>query len=132
MQMRVRVSAPSGTVAVKGKGSAFIVNDSKATARVLVAWLIRIGFLLVAALAAVKVQTNKTNWEDKNSCSAARKAGLHTGWAPSRFPKDFETSGEVLHSLEGPPWLVTQVGVNIPSFISPLIGLLDEWNGEIV
>jgi hypothetical protein len=49
-------------VAVGEKGSAFIVTDSKATARVVVAWLIKIGFLLVAAFDVLKPQaSNRTN-----------------------------------------------------------------------
>jgi hypothetical protein len=36
-----------------------MVTASKATARVLVAWLIRIGFLFVAALVVVKAATHK-------------------------------------------------------------------------
>src|SRR5687767_3827774 len=56
MQMRVRGSAPNeGTLAVNANGSAFIVTDSKATARVFVAWLIRTGFLFVAALVVAKL-----------------------------------------------------------------------------
>ena len=46
--MRVRVSELKGTVAVSGNGSAFIVGDSKAIARVDVAWLNNMGGLLVA------------------------------------------------------------------------------------
>ena len=66
MQMRVRVSLLMGKLAVRGKGSAFNVNDSRATARVLVDWLIRIGFLVVAALAVLKPGINKrTNEKTK-------------------------------------------------------------------
>jgi hypothetical protein len=36
-----------------------MVTDSKATARVLVAWLIRIGFLVVAALAETVMHRNR-------------------------------------------------------------------------
>jgi len=46
-------------VAVVAKGSAFIVTDSKARARVVAAWLIRIGFLLVAAVATPSIKTNE-------------------------------------------------------------------------
>jgi hypothetical protein len=62
MQMRVRVSGLNiGIDGVSGKGSAFIVTDSKATARVFAVWLIRIGFLFVAALTAVKEHTTRTS-----------------------------------------------------------------------
>jgi len=66
IQTRVRVSLLMGKLAVSGKGSAFNVNDSTATARVLVDWLIRIGFLVVAALAVLKPGINKrTNEKTK-------------------------------------------------------------------
>lgn len=59
------MSLLKGMVAVVEKGSAFIVTDSNATARVVIAWLISIGFLLVAAVAKLKApemrtQINKT------------------------------------------------------------------------
>src|SRR5258705_6768348 len=54
MQMRVLVSELKGMVAMSGNGSAFIVTDSKAIALVEVAWLSKMGFLLVAARTVVK------------------------------------------------------------------------------
>jgi hypothetical protein len=85
MQMRVRVSGLNATVAVSGKGSAFIVTDSKATARVLLDWLIRTGFLVVAAVATVKLQVNKTN--GTTILAAQRGKLVFIQEAPLRFPK---------------------------------------------
>jgi hypothetical protein len=53
--MRVLVSGLKGGVAMSGNGSAFNVTDSKAIALVEVAWLSKIGFLLVAAWTVVKL-----------------------------------------------------------------------------
>jgi hypothetical protein len=59
MEIRVLVSVlVNGSEAVKGKGSALNETVSKATALVLAVWLIKTGFLLVAALAGTK-QTNR-------------------------------------------------------------------------
>jgi hypothetical protein len=59
MEIRVRVSLwINGLEAVREKGSAFMDTDSKATALVLAVWLIKTGFLLVAALAGTR-QTNR-------------------------------------------------------------------------
>ena len=59
MEIRVRVSVlVNGFEAVKEKGSALNEIVSKATARVLAVWLIKTGFLLVAAFAGIK-QTNR-------------------------------------------------------------------------
>jgi hypothetical protein len=52
MQMRVLVSVLKGTVAVRGKGSALKIADSKATALVEPASLINLGGLGLAACAA--------------------------------------------------------------------------------
>jgi hypothetical protein len=58
MEIRVRVSVlVNGRDAVNGKGSALNETVSKATALVLAVWLIKTGFLLVAALAGTR-QTN--------------------------------------------------------------------------
>jgi phage gp16-like protein len=61
MQMRVRVSLLKAGFAVGENGSALNVTDSRAMARVLVAWLSRIGFLFVAAATVlpIKTQTKK-------------------------------------------------------------------------
>ena len=59
--MRVRVSVANGTVAVKENGSAFIVTDSKATARVSVgvdARLISVGALGDAAYIEIEAPRN--------------------------------------------------------------------------
>ena len=58
--------------AVNGKGSDLMVTDSKATARVLVAWLRRIGFLLVAA-AAAENKNRQVNKEEKHFAANHRK-----------------------------------------------------------
>src|SRR5678815_623866 len=49
MQIRVLVSGLYATVDVSGNGSAFIVTDSKATARVFAVWLISVGAFAFAA-----------------------------------------------------------------------------------
>jgi hypothetical protein len=131
MQIRVRVSALKGTVAVSGKGSAFIVTDSKATARVFAAWLSRIGFLLVAAFAMVKPQINRTNGKIRLLAAQHGKQVFIKDGSVAISGMTIDSS-EVLHSLEGPPWFVTQVVVNIASFTPTLIGLLDGWTGSVV
>ena len=76
MQMRVRGSLPIGKLAVRGKGSAFIDTDSKATARVFVAWLSSTGFLLVAAFAAIKLRTRtQANNESRKVTPFAAQQG---------------------------------------------------------
>ncbi|HZI87095.1 MAG TPA: hypothetical protein VFD48_09685, partial [Pyrinomonadaceae bacterium] len=65
--MRVRVSELNGTEAVSGNGSAFMVGDSKAMARVEVDSLSNTGGLLVAAwrvATSPQVPINKTTWAD--------------------------------------------------------------------
>jgi hypothetical protein len=62
-------------VAVGEKGSAFIVTDSNTTARVVVAWLIRIGFLFVAAFDMPKVPEMRTQI-DKRKPLAAQQGKL--------------------------------------------------------
>jgi len=57
MQMRVLVSVLKGTVAVRGKGSALKIADSKATALVEPASLINLGALGLAAWAATTPAT---------------------------------------------------------------------------
>ena len=62
--MRVRVSVPKATVEVKGNGSALIVTDSKATARVSVgveALLIKVGALGEAAKLETDAPTKTAN-----------------------------------------------------------------------
>jgi hypothetical protein len=55
MEIRVRVSVlVNGSEAVKGKGSALNETVSKATALVFAVWLIKTGFLLVAAFAGTR------------------------------------------------------------------------------
>jgi hypothetical protein len=109
MQIRVRVS-----VLVRGKdeitenGSALNETDSKATARVLAVWLIRTGFLLVAAFAVIK-QANRRKGKKKPLTAQRRQLVLIKGSAPTRFPKMTLGSGEVIHSFEGPPWSVTRL-----------------------
>src|SRR5688572_7937054 len=73
MQMRVRGSAPNaGTLAVNANGSAFIVTDSKATARVFVVWLIRTGFLLVDASTVAKLLPLRTQSSRAKPITAQR------------------------------------------------------------
>ena len=95
MHTRVRVSELNGTDDVSENGSAFIVTDSKATARVFAVWLMRVGFLVVAAV-AVKMQINRTNWEINILAAQRGKLVFIQEWAPSRFPKRLLISGEVL------------------------------------
>jgi len=72
MEMRVRVSVlVNGSEAVKGKGSALNETVSKATALVLAVWLIKTGFLFVAALAGTR-QTNRRK-EKIKTLAAQRK-----------------------------------------------------------
>lgn len=114
MQMRVRVSLLRGKLAVSGKGSAFIVNDSTATARVLVDWLIRIGFLLVAALAVLKPAINKRT-NEKIKPFAAQHGKLF--FIKDGLRRDFRNDSRSQvrsHSRSGAPWLINQVLVNIP------------------
>jgi phage gp16-like protein len=61
MQTRVRLSGLKAGLVVGEKGSALKVTDSRAIARVFVAWLNRTGFLLVAAATVllIKTQTRK-------------------------------------------------------------------------
>jgi hypothetical protein len=54
------MSVLKGMLAVGAKGSALMVTDSKATARVFAAWLIRIGFLLVAAVTVAEFAPRRT------------------------------------------------------------------------
>jgi hypothetical protein len=75
MEIRVRVSVPIGNVAVKGKGSAVMVKDSKATARVLAVWLIKTGFLLVAAFAGIR-QTSRRKEKIKPFAAQRKKLVL--------------------------------------------------------
>jgi hypothetical protein len=68
MTIRVRVSALKGTEAVSGNGSAFIVTDSKAIARVEADSLNNTGGLLVAALTVVGaplMHIRRTIWATK-------------------------------------------------------------------
>jgi hypothetical protein len=93
MEIRVRVSVKvSGLEAVKGKGSALKDTVSKATARVLDVWLIKTGFLLVAAMAGTR-QTNRRS-EKIKPLAAQRKMLVLIGTAPTRFRKLLVVSGE--------------------------------------
>ncbi|HSE17425.1 MAG TPA: hypothetical protein VLB46_10250 [Pyrinomonadaceae bacterium] len=58
MQMRVRVSLLKAGFAVGENGSDRRVTDSSAMARVLASWLIRTGFLLVAASTVLLIKTH--------------------------------------------------------------------------
>jgi hypothetical protein len=80
------VSLLKGRVAVRGKGSALKESDSKATARVLVAWLTRTGFLLVAASAVIK-QANRRKGKEKPIAAQRFKLVLIKGSAPTLFRK---------------------------------------------
>src|ERR1044072_1297179 len=85
-------------VAVGEKGSAFIVTDSTARARVVVAWLSKVGFLLVAAFDVLKPPINKTNRRIKPfAVQQGKLVFIQAGLRDSSF------SGEVLCSIEGPP-----------------------------
>jgi len=75
MEIRVRVSVlVNGRDAVNGKGSALNETVSKATALVLAVWLIKTGFLLVAALPGTR-QTNSRK-ERKKPLAARKKLVL--------------------------------------------------------
>ena len=84
--MRFRVSVLKGTGCVREKGSALMVTDSNATARVVVAWLSRTGFLLVAA-SAVEWEINRTHEKIKLFAAQHGRLIFIKEWAPSRFPK---------------------------------------------
>lgn len=86
MQIRVRVSELNAMDAVGKNGSAFIVTDSKATARVFAVWLIRTGFFVVAAFVA-KAQINRTNGKMNILAAQRGKLVFIQDWAPLRFPK---------------------------------------------
>ena len=100
MQRRERVSLLKAMVAVGEKGSAFIVTDSNATARVVVAWLIRIGFLLVAAFNVPKAPEMRTQI-NKTKPFAAQQGKLIFIQDGLRDFRMTSVSGEVL-SIEGP------------------------------
>jgi len=131
MQMRVRTSLPKAMVAVGENGSAFIVTDSKATARVDVAWLSRIGFLLVAAFAVPKPQeSNKTHGRIRPF--AAQQGKLV--FIQDGLRRDFRItlqSGEVQRSICGATLQAINQGVRqYTIFDQCRINLLDEWQRE--
>ena len=108
MQIRVRVSELKAVVAVVANGSAFMVTDSNATARVLVAWLIRTGDLLVAALVVLlKVTSKRSNGKIKNFAAQREKLILIQDGLRREFRNELDP-GEVFHVIEGPPWCVTR------------------------
>ena len=112
MEIRVRVSLfVNGLEAVKGKGSALKEIVSKATARVLAVWLIKVGRLLVAAVAVVR-QANRRKGTVKPLTAQRRKLVLIKGSAPKRFPNDLLSQGEVMLS-SGATVVRNQVKVNI-------------------
>jgi hypothetical protein len=115
-----------GKLAVSGKGSAFNVNDSTATARVLVDWLIRIGFLVVAALAVLKPGINKrTNEKTKPFAAQHGKLFFIRMGSVAIFRNDSRSQVRS-HTRSGAPWLVNQVVANIPFLtLSPTMFLDD-------
>ena len=96
MQRRVRVSLLKAMVAVGVKGSAFIVTDSNAMARVVVAWLSRIGFLLVAAFDVPKGPEIRMQIDKIKPFAAQQGKLVFIQERAPRFPNDSLVSGEVL------------------------------------
>jgi hypothetical protein len=115
-----------GKLAVSGKGSAFNVKDSTATARVLVDWLIRIGFLVVAALAVLRPGINKrTNEKAKLFAAQHGKLFFIKDGLRCDFRNDSRSQVRS-HTRSGAPWLVNQVIANIPfPALSPTMFLDD-------
>jgi len=74
MQIRVRVSLLKAGLVVGENGSALNVTDSRAIARVLVAWLSRIGFLFVAASTVPLKRTQIRRTKKKLKFRAAQHA----------------------------------------------------------
>ena len=73
MQMRVLVSVLKGTVAVRGKGSALKIADSKATALVEAVSLINLGGLAFAACAATPPTIINRNAKDMYPAKCLRE-----------------------------------------------------------
>jgi hypothetical protein len=67
MQILVRVSGLNWTVEVVANGSDFIVTDSKATARVLAAWLISVGAFAFAAQRELVAPVRRSNKINQNA-----------------------------------------------------------------
>jgi len=101
IQTRVRVSLLMGKLAVSGKGSAFNVNDSTATARVLVDWLIRIGFLVMAAMAVLKPGINKRTNEKTKPFAAQHGKLFFIRMGSVAISEMTQVSGEVTYSVRG-------------------------------
>jgi len=117
-------------VAVGEKGSAFIVTDSKATARVVVAWLIKIGFLLVAAFDVLKPQaSNRTNGRIKPFAAQQGKLVFIQDGLRRDFRMTLQSQVRSC-ALEGPPLGINQGSINIPLQGQQRLGLLDAWEGE--
>src|ERR1700752_3339713 len=108
MDSRVLVSEPKEKEEVAEKGSAFRVNVSRATARVLAAWLIRTGFLLVAALAGI-TQASRRKEKVKPLAAQRKKLVLKKDGSGHDFRNLLLSSGKVLRSFEGRPWSVTRL-----------------------
>jgi hypothetical protein len=83
---------------VSAKGSPFIVADSKAMARVEVAWLIKTGFLFVAADAVITPAQNRTSNRRNDTHGRLRFIRV---LAPSHFREQLPI--QVRLSVEGPP-----------------------------